>query len=118
MLREIRNTAITIIVAGAVAAAALVASASAASAALAVRSPITQTHVVAPVTVTALKEAGSAGVPGYSDEKCESLLHDYNLLVNESEAGLREGDQHRQAYNGELANRVEHQLTENCLLVD
>lgn len=73
-------------------------------------------HVNLPVVSTAL-EAGGAGIPGYSDSKCEGLAGDYNKSVDELDAGVLEGNEDRANKYGELANRIYSQMTDNCLVV-
>lgn len=73
-------------------------------------------HLVHPVMTIAL-QAGSAGVSGYDDGKCESLANDYNKAVDELEQGVLHNDEHRANYYGELANRIYGQMSDNCLVV-
>ena len=120
MLREIRNTAITIIAAVAVSVAALAASASSASAALIVRQPATAkpVQVVSAPTAIPLKEAGSAGVPGYDDAKCEGLLHDFTTSMESGNAAQNENNMASAETNWEVAKKAKSQMEENCLVVD
>ena len=69
------------------------------------------THIA---PATPIKEAGSAGVPGYDDATCQQLLNDYNTAVNHSESELLEGSG---TTYGELANRIYGQLSSNCMTV-
>jgi hypothetical protein len=62
--------------------------------------------------------AGSAGIKGYGDDTCQSLANDYNTAVNASAEGLIAGDAERAGQNGQLANRIYAQPTDNCLVVD
>jgi hypothetical protein len=79
----------------------------------------TQSHLIAPVVVhSAVKSAGSAGVAGYGDDTCQSLADDYNTAVNASAEGLVAGDTERAEQNGQLANRIYAQLTDNCMVID
>jgi hypothetical protein len=77
-----------------------------------------QVRPVAKVTAAEVKSAGSAGVKGYGDDTCKSLANDYNTAVNASAEGLLAGDAERAGQNGQLANRIYAQLTDNCLVVD
>jgi hypothetical protein len=78
----------------------------------------TQVRPVAKVTAAEVKSAGSAGIKGYGDDTCQSLANDYNTAVNASAEGLIAGDAERAGQNGQLANRIYQQLTDNCLVVD
>jgi hypothetical protein len=131
MLREIRNTAITIIAAAAVSVAALAASASSASAALLVRSPATiRTAAVIQPPKTVAMEAGSAGIPGYDDERCQELLGEAGYYENKfGEDAKTAGEtsmgtpEHQQAvdaahYDTEVAYQDKQELSDNCLVVD
>jgi hypothetical protein len=64
-------------------------------------------------------DAGSAGIPGYDDAKCQSLLADLNkaldITMEEYDAGTPNSSRARQA--GALAPQIEKQLTDNCLVV-
>ncbi len=75
----------------------------------------------APVVVsqpaTAALDAGSAGIDGYDDAACQSLLHDYNTAVDNLEAGVLAGDDSRASTYGNLANRIMGQMSDNCLVV-
>jgi hypothetical protein len=110
---KIRSTIIVLTAAAAVSATALPAVASAA----AVKRPagVTRTVPVKPVAAEKKMEAGSAGIPGYSDATCQSLLNDYNTAVTSSEQALLAG---ASSNSGEVANRIYGQLTDNCLVVD
>lgn len=90
------------------------------AAAAPVKSIAVAAHVrpVAKITAAEVKSAGSAGVKGYGDDTCQSLANDYNTAVNASAEGLLAGDAERAAQNGQLANRIYTQLTDNCLVVD
>jgi hypothetical protein len=92
-----------------------------ASAALLVRSPgtVTQTRLVQPTVVAKqIKEAGSTGVAGYDNAKCESLLHDYNTAVSYGEAEMLAGKNAKDSSNLNIAKNIYTQMSENCLLVD
>jgi hypothetical protein len=90
----------------------------AASAATLVRSPITRTPVVKPATTTVAKEAGSAGVPGYTDKKCESLLNTYEQNRGAAENYIGYGDLATGLATAEYAGTVKQELENNCLVVD
>jgi hypothetical protein len=120
MLREIRTTAITIIVAGAVATAALVASASSASAALPVR-PITSPTLVRapqPTSTPRVKEAGSAGVGRYTDKVCQAMANAYNAEVEVVEQAAKDGNAKVAAQEAGVAAETYSELSSNCLVVD
>ena len=90
---------------------------SVASAAIAVRGPGTVTPIVAAHPIKAALTAGSAGIPGYDDAKCESLATDYNTAVNASEAALNAGDNAGLNTYSSLANLIGGQMEDNCLVV-
>ena len=73
--------------------------------------------VVARQQVTVALTAGSAGIPGYDDAKCESLVNDFNIAVNRSEQALLDNDTATSNTYAELGNRILGQLTDNCLVV-
>ncbi len=77
-----------------------------------------QVRPVAKVTAAAVKSAGSAGIKGYGDDTCQSLANDYNTAVNASEEGLAAEDPERAEQNGQLANRIYAQLTDNCMVIE
>jgi hypothetical protein len=77
-----------------------------------------QVHPVAKVTPADVKGAGSAGVPGYGDDTCQSLANDYNTAVNASDEGLVAEDSERAEQNGQLANRIYAQLSDNCMVIE
>lgn len=64
-----------------------------------------------------IKDAGSAGVPGYDDDKCESLLGDYNTAVSYGDDANVNGDQQEASTYYNLAGQIYTQLSNNCLLV-
>jgi hypothetical protein len=114
MLTKIPTFIISLIAAAAVSATALPAVASAVAPVKKLGS-VTQTVRVKSVVAAKKMEAGSAGVPGYSDATCQSLLNDYNTAVTSSEQALLAG---ASSNSGEVANRIYGQLTDNCLVVD
>jgi hypothetical protein len=113
------STKIRTVLAGSIAAAALAAPQVASAATPVHRVGSVPIVTVAPTkAVSAMKEAGSAGVPGYDDSACEGLLHDYNTAVNYLEGSLLAGDSKGAATYGNLAKNIYSQLTSNCLVVD
>jgi hypothetical protein len=91
---------------------------SVASAAIAIRGPGTATPVVAAHPITAALQAGSAGIAGYDDAKCESLANDYNTAVSRAEdALLRHDDADVDTYTS-IARLIRGQLEDNCLVID
>jgi hypothetical protein len=89
----------------------------AASAAVLVRSPITQTPVVQSTTTTA-KEAGSAGVKGYDNGRCERLLSTYNSLHQAALQAAGVGLTEDAVVKAEAAGSALTELENNCLVVD
>ena len=74
--------------------------------------------VKVPTHVTVmLKDAGSAGVPGYDDAACEGLLSDYNTAVSRFEGDTVENKTSGTDY-GQIAEQIYNQLSSNCLVVD
>jgi hypothetical protein len=88
-----------------------------ASAAVLVRNPVTvaPTPVVQPTTATPMKEAGSAGIPGYDDKKCGELLNEYNRVSTKAR-GEKSAEGKMQV--AEIAGEINSELTSNCLVVD
>jgi len=100
--------------------AALAATAGPASAAVLVRpvGTVTQTQFIKPTTTTTAKEAGSAGVKGYDNEKCERVQQEYNNASYSQIHFTANGNFVLGSYYGEVANQKNQELTENCLVVD
>ena len=98
--------------------AALAATAGPASAAVLVRpvGTVTQTQLIKPTTTA--KEAGSAGVKGYDNEKCERVQQEYNNASYSQIHFTANGNFVLGSYYGEVANQKNQELTENCLVVD
>jgi hypothetical protein len=110
----------TIIIATSIAAAAFATSATAASAALVVRSPATiaSMPVVKQNIAAAPKEAGSAGVPGYTDQKCEFLLGEYGRHHEAAENYAKYGDTEAALATAEYAGTIKQEMEDNCVVVD
>jgi hypothetical protein len=76
-------------------------------------------HVVKTV-IAEVKDAGSAGIPGYDDAKCQSLLEDYNLAVETFSQELEDG--HGGSSRGmqaiQIAKHAKQEMSDNCLVVD
>jgi hypothetical protein len=100
--------------------AALAASAAPASALIAARpvGSITQTRVLAPTAPVALKEAGSAGVPGYDDATCEGMLRDMEVLANNYSEDSKAGNKPAAEKDLDLFRNAKAALYDNCLVVD
>ena len=114
----IRTTIRSMLIAtGAVAALAVPASASALGM---VRSPgsVTAVPVVQTTTAVALKEAGSAGVEGYDDKKCEFLLSEYNRFHQAAANYAGYGDTESAVAVAEEAGAIKGELESNCFTVD
>jgi hypothetical protein len=122
MLSSKIHTALTALAAAVVVAAVSAAGVTDAASALPVQRisvVASRSHLVVPVVHdAAVKSAGSAGIKGYGDDTCESLANDYNTAVNASEEGLAAGDAERTEQNGQLANRIYAQLTDNCMVIE
>jgi hypothetical protein len=128
MLNKTRTT----IIATSLVAAALATSASAASAALMVRSPttITPARVIQQPPSSVAQEAGSAGIPGYDDERCQELLGESGYYENKLGEDIKTAGEtsmgtpeHQQAvdaahYDTEVAYQDKQELSDNCLVVD
>jgi hypothetical protein len=121
----------TAIITTSLAAAALATSASAASAALLVRSPTTITPISVIKQPSAVaQEAGSAGIPGYDDERCQELLGESAYYENKLGEDIQTAGQtsmgtpeHQQAvdaahYDTDVAYQDKRELSDNCLVVD
>ncbi|HKP90737.1 MAG TPA: hypothetical protein VJT75_12290 [Thermoleophilaceae bacterium] len=79
-------------------------------------------HVVAGSGILTVdySDAGSAGIDGYDDAKCQDLLRNVNLaadvIYEEASAGEPESSRATQA--GEIGAKAINELTDNCLVVD
>lgn len=71
----------------------------------------------APVERTPPKAAGSAGIAGYDDNACESLLGDYNTAAADAKDAEKNGDDDADGKVA-LANNIYKQLTDNCMVQD
>jgi hypothetical protein len=116
MLSKIRTATIALTVAAALSAGVTPAISSAATIKTTPLTKVSTVTVVKKAPVAAIKSTGSAGISGYGDAECESLLHDYNTAVDQSEQNLLNESSSNQA--GELANRIYGQLTSNCMTID
>jgi len=109
----------TIIVAGVAAVVALAVPGAASAARVAGSTEtIAQTRVVAPTTSTAMTDAGSAGIEGYTDAKCRSLLGDWVTATNFSNDSYSAGDTAASDKYREQSKKIEEQLSDNCMVVD
>jgi hypothetical protein len=111
------------------AAGAALASTGVASAATPLRSPLS-THRPVATTTSVAQEAGSAGVPGYDDERCQELLGESLHYEDKFQEDLLKAQQtpmgtpeHQQAvdaahYDTETAYQDKQELSDNCLVVD
>jgi hypothetical protein len=91
-----------------------------AAAAVVVRGPATASpvHVAQPVTTAQTTEVGSAGVPGYDNQKCEDLLTKAGEL---RESGLRHslyGNRFIAQVEYSAAETLEQAASDNCLVID
>ena len=64
------------------------------------------------------KEAGSAGVKGYDNGRCERLLSTYNQLHEASEQAAGAGLTAQAVNKAETAGYAKAELENNCLVVD
>jgi hypothetical protein len=107
----------------AVAAAAVLSSSLAAGAADAARpvpkagAKVSAAKIKRAVNVAKGMDAGSAGIPGYDDKHCQELLGDMNKAYDRSMEEQEAGNQKGAESNFNLASRMEHQLSDNCLVV-
>jgi hypothetical protein len=108
---NIRTTIIALVAVAAVSAPGV------ADAAAPVRQPSTAKVVttVQKLDAPIVKEAGSAGVPGYDDDTCGDLAAAYNEAVGYAMGAHNAADE--QAFNG-VAEHIYGQLSDNCLVVD
>jgi len=87
------------------------------------RTPVPPTRTKVPAThvkrlVNAAKpEAGSAGVPGFDDAKCEKLLSDVLWYYGEARKATQRGDVGRAASAQFVGEQKQRYLEENCLVV-
>jgi hypothetical protein len=87
------------------------------------RRPVLQTGTKAPAThvkrmVNAAKpEAGSAGIPGFDDAKCQKLLNDTLNAYTEARNATERGDA-RKAWEAQgRGERTQAYLEDHCLVV-
>jgi hypothetical protein len=70
-------------------------------------------------TTIAKADAGSAGIPGYDDKRCEALFNDTLLaaqvVAEEYDAGTPGSDRAEQA--AEVGKHAETEMEDNCLVV-
>jgi hypothetical protein len=116
MLSKIRTAIIVLATAATVSAAALPAVSSAQTVKHTGITAQAPKVIVKKAPVAAIKAAGSAGVPGYDDDTCESLLKDYETANKQNDENLLNNASSNQA--GQLANQIYGQLTSNCLTID
>lgn len=76
----------------------------------------------APVVATTINQAlqtGSAGIPGYSDQRCQSLLDDAlkaaDVTMQEYDAGTPNSSRAKQA--AEIGQKASQELSDNCLVI-
>ena len=62
-------------------------------------------------------QAGSAGIPGYDDKRCEQLLQDLNNALDRAIEASQAADSKTGSRYSNLAKHMEQQLTDNCLVV-
>ena len=76
------------------------------------------THIKRTVNVSKVaKDAGSAGVPGYGDKRCQQLLNDANLATDRAIEEAADGNMKGFQSNSDIATHAVNELTENCLVV-
>ena len=76
------------------------------------------THIKRTVNVSKVaKDAGSAGVPGYDDKRCQGLLNDANLATDRAIEEAADGNMRGFKTNSEIATHAVDELTDNCLVV-
>ena len=101
---------------------ATVGSAAVASAATVGHRPITITPIVVnhPMAAhnTPVAGAGSAGITGYDDAKCESLAHDYNTATSYGDQPAQAGDLEGAASNYTVADQIYTQMSDNRMVMD
>jgi hypothetical protein len=106
-------------IAAALAAALAVAIVPAASQAAVKPSKITDPAPIVETTTNMALQTGSAGIPGYSDQRCESLLDDAltaaDVTVQEYDAGTPNSSRAKQA--SEIGKKAWDELKDNCLVV-
>jgi hypothetical protein len=75
-------------------------------------------HVKRTVNVTKVaQDAGSAGVPGYSDKRCQQLLNDANAATDRAIEEAADGNSRGFQHNSDIATHAVNELTDNCLVV-
>jgi hypothetical protein len=75
-------------------------------------------HVKRTVTVQKVaNDAGSAGVPGYDDKRCQQLLNDANAETDRAIEEASDGNARGFRYHSDIATHAVTELTDNCLVV-
>jgi hypothetical protein len=75
-------------------------------------------HVKRTVTVSKVaQDAGSAGVPGYDDKRCQQLLNDANAETDRAIDEASDGNARGFRYHSDIATHAVNELTDNCLVV-
>jgi hypothetical protein len=80
-------------------------------------SPVETTAPVLGLATPQAREVGGAGVPGYDNEKCESLERDLQSALDRVIDLTEAGDSKRASRYSALAGNIERQISENCLVV-
>ena len=76
------------------------------------------THVKRTVNVSKVaKDAGSAGIPGYDDKRCQQLLNDANAATDRAIEEAADGNTRGFQSNSDIATHAVTELTDNCLVV-
>jgi hypothetical protein len=89
------------------------------SAASALGRPGATPQIIAkPTTAVPLKEAFSAGVPGWSNKKCAGVLDEYNRATEKSEAAYEAGNKSEALGTAQLAGEILSELEDHCVTVD
>jgi hypothetical protein len=76
------------------------------------------THVKRTVNVPKIaNDAGSAGIPGYDDKRCQELLNDANKATDRAIEEASDGNTKGFQTNSDIATHAVNELTDNCLVV-
>ena len=87
------------------------------------RTPVPKTGSTIPAThvkrlINAAKpQAGSAGIPGFNDAKCEKLLNDVLKLYADSRKATERGDENAASRSQFVGEQKQEYLEQNCLVV-
>jgi hypothetical protein len=112
---KLRSVLITVAATAALSATALSGSAAAALAPQPIAQP--RLPIVQSVFGYTALDAGSAGIDGYDDAECQSLLNDYNSARQYADDYAAEGNTAEARTYNNIAHAIWTQMSDNCMVV-